>query len=223
MSEPLILNLGCGKNPIEGMVNVDWQAGEGVDLVTDLDFPGWPWADDEVDGIFASHVIEHIANPLVFMQEAWRVVRPSGTITLVCPYGSSDDAWENPDHKRPYFLRSWSFFGQPNYWREGSYGFTADWEVEEVELRLSEEQYARVKWSDEAAGVVDWLGGFRNVITEQSATLRCVKPVRAQERALQEPTRVRFSVLMPTGDGRTNRIVSVEEYERDREEWTGGR
>lgn len=224
-TKPLILNLGCGRNPIAGMVNVDQQAGEGVDLVVDLEAGAWPWDNDEVDAIFGLHVIEHVADPLRFMQEAWRVVKADGTITLACPYGSSDDAWENPDHRRPYFLRSWEFFGQPNYWREGSYGYTADWKVEGVELRMTEEQFE--EWFDDqgldirkdpAANVIAIISQYRNVVSEQVATLRCVKPARAADRALQESLPVAFSVLVPVGDGRTNRVVSAEDYENDRED-----
>src|SRR5258708_31966184 len=64
-----------------------------------------------------SHVIEHLRDPLPFMEELWRVSRPGAKAVFRCPYGSTDDADEDPTHVRRMFAGSWGYFGQPHYHR----------------------------------------------------------------------------------------------------------
>src|SRR5207302_4472504 len=56
------VNLGCGRIVRSGFVNVDRYPHEGVDVVHDLDQVPWPFADESVDYIWASHVLEHVAS-----------------------------------------------------------------------------------------------------------------------------------------------------------------
>src|SRR4051812_3683467 len=111
------LQIGCGRAPLEGWTNVDCIALPGVDVVADLESGKLPFADDSVEEILASHVIEHVRNSLGLLQELHRVARPDALATFSCPYGSSDDADTDPTHVRRYFWDSWGFFSQPYFWR----------------------------------------------------------------------------------------------------------
>ena len=111
------LNLGCGRNPIDGYVNLDRQALPGVDVVHDLERFPLPFDDDTFDEILGVDLIEHITDALGLMAELWRIAKPGCVCTFALPYGSSDDAWEDPTHVRPYFLNSWMYFAQPTYYR----------------------------------------------------------------------------------------------------------
>lgn len=225
MTEPLRVNLGCGKNPMEGWVNVDSVKGPGVDRIIDLDYAlhrGWfTFGADSVDEVLGVHVIEHLRNPLTMMQNLWGICRDGAIAMFACPYGSSDDAWTNPTHIRPYFLGSWGFFGQPHYWRE-NYGYRGDWQVENVELRFTEEQWEEYGTHAEVVGNdapdPSWtlwcVTHDRNVVHEQVATLRCVKPARAANRDLQEGTTVSFSVLVPGEDQWEKVAIPAADYER---------
>jgi SAM-dependent methyltransferase len=51
----------------------------------DLDAAPLPFADGSFEGVFASHVIEHLARPLAFVDEALRVLKPGGLFYLECP------------------------------------------------------------------------------------------------------------------------------------------
>jgi SAM-dependent methyltransferase len=53
-------------------------------------------ADDAYDAVLASHVVEHLANPLGALAEWKRVVRPGGHLLLVVPH--RDGTF---DHRRP--------------------------------------------------------------------------------------------------------------------------
>lgn len=204
MTDGLRLNLGCGKFPMKGWVNVDGTRGPGVDHVMNLErIHSWPWDTDSVDEVYASHVIEHIQNPLRMMNQLHRVCKPDARATFLCPYGSSDDAWVNPTHVREMYVGSWAAFGQPFYWREDAagYGYSGDWVVEEVRLRVKAEDWKLVfrvcDRNQEEALHAMWrrVQSYRNVVSEMVATLRCQKPVRAADRELQEDKTIVFEVL----------------------------
>ena len=91
----LQLNLGCGRSPLPGWVNVDLSPLPGIDVVADLDAcrtTPLPFADNSVSKMQMSHVLEHIHDTLALMQELHRIAEPNALFTIRCPYGSSDDA-----------------------------------------------------------------------------------------------------------------------------------
>lgn len=176
------LNLGCGRDIREGWVNIDCSPAPGVDHVVDFDSkPVLPFDDDSVSYSEGSHVIEHLRDPLPFMEELWRVTEPGGRAVFRCPYGSTDDADEDPTHVRRMFHGSWGYFGQPHYWR-ADYGYRGDWQPEEVTLVLFPE-FGECG----IAELQSMIRSQRNVVAEMTATLRCVKPRREPDRELQEP------------------------------------
>lgn len=213
------LNLGCGKNPLPGYVNVDWPDSPTVDHAINLDdrLLRLPWADSSVDSIYSSHMIEHIHNTLPLMGELYRVARPDCLATFACPYGSSDDAWENPTHVRPMFVGSWAFFGQPNYWRE-DYGYEGDWVVEEIGLRLPPERIIGGQHGARLNLEATWLSirHDRNVVAEMVATLRANKPARPADRELQAGFPIVIEVLEPGADEWTNTTREVGRLEMGR-------
>lgn len=78
------LNLGCGKHRLAGFVNVDLT---GSDQDVDLSVFPWPWGDGTVDGIVASHVLEHFSKEDGdrFMGEAYRVLGRNGGLHIAVP------------------------------------------------------------------------------------------------------------------------------------------
>jgi predicted SAM-dependent methyltransferase len=93
------LNLGCGPAVMDGWVNVDWVGWPGVDLIADLDQP-WPFEDGSAGFVLASHVFEHLAEPVHFMSEAWRVLEPGGVLQVCVPYYKHPNSFADPTHKR---------------------------------------------------------------------------------------------------------------------------
>jgi SAM-dependent methyltransferase len=178
------LHLGCGRTRLEGYVNVDVVRGPAVDLVMDFDACGaggaaFPYADNSVEESLGRHLIEHLRNPLPFMQELWRVTRPGGVATFHCPYGSSDDAFEDPTHVRQYFLHSWGYFSQPFYWR-ADYGYRGDWDCRQIVLELTAAKFAN-RPADE---IMEAVMSKRNVVLQMRAELVAVKPPRPPDAAL---------------------------------------
>ncbi len=171
------LNLGCGRKPMEGWVNLDSRPLPGVDVIADLDACAstpLPFADGTFEAFHASHLLEHLNHPLPFMQEVHRIAKPDAVFEIRVPYGSSDEADIDPTHVRRYFVRSFAYFSQPRY-RDFDYGYGGDWEPEQVQLLVDGERFAGL--SD--AEIWEEVNARRNVVAEMRAFLRAVKPVRA--------------------------------------------
>ena len=138
------LHLGCGRNILDGWVNLDSIQLEGVDVVADLDDCDnnrLPFKDNYFEEFLASHLIEHLHNPLPFMQELHRISKNNAKLVYRLPYGSSDAAFEDPTHVKQYFLNSFGYFSQPYYWR-ADYGYRGDWKVVIISLLVEKIRYA---------------------------------------------------------------------------------
>lgn len=181
------VNLGCGRRPMDGWVNVDCVPLPSVDLVAQLDDPekvSLPWPDNSVDEFAIIHTLEHIKYPLPLMEELWRTAKPGAMITIACPYGSSDDADEDPTHVRRIFLNSFAYFGQPYYYR-ADYGYRGDWQIDHLLLDLPA-MFGGVPDEDVMRDVMV----LRNIVTQITAVLRAVKPRREPRQELITPPKV---------------------------------
>jgi len=189
----LKLNLGCGRSPLPGWVNVDIARIPGVDVVADLDScrtQPLPFADGTVSQMQMLHVLEHIKDTLALMQELHRIAEPGAQLLIRSPYGSSDDAYEDPTHCQRFYMNSFSYFAQPNYWR-ADYGYRGDWAAEETILLLRKEDNEGLS-TDEVLRKVRQL---RNVVIEIVGVLKAVKPIRPADRALQPQPIIKFQLV----------------------------
>ncbi len=50
--------------------------------------------------ILASHVFEHLNNPVLFMTESWRVLEAGGVLQVCVPYYKHPNSFADPTHKR---------------------------------------------------------------------------------------------------------------------------
>jgi predicted SAM-dependent methyltransferase len=176
------LNVGCGRNVREGWINLDSYPLPGVDVVADLEncaTTPLPLESDSVNEFLLSHVLEHIRNVLPMMQELHRVAMPGATMVVRTPYGSSDDAFEDPTHVRQVFVGSFGYFSQPYYWR-ADYGYRGDWIAESITLEIA----LHLRHLPDAE-IWDRIHRERNIVVEMIATLRAVKPIREPLRELQ--------------------------------------
>ena len=111
----MILQLGCGRKPVEGRVNVDLVQMDGVDVVHNLDVTPWPWGDDTVTEIHAPHIFEHVTDPLGFMEQAHRVLVAGGLLHIEVPHWKHQNAFTDPTHLR--YCTEDTF----RYWVRGSW------------------------------------------------------------------------------------------------------
>jgi FkbM family methyltransferase len=184
------LHIGCGRNIMEGWINLDLVPGEGVDIVADLDDcerTPLPLEDNSIDKFLGSHLLEHIKNPLAMMDELYRVAKPDAELVFKLPYGSSDDAFEDPTHVRQYFLNSFTYFAQPTYWR-ADYGYRADWQPIGIIIDVDGDKFGDK--NDEE--LLELLHTQRNVAKQATVLLKAIKPAREQRRELMENPAVTF-------------------------------
>jgi SAM-dependent methyltransferase len=190
------LNIGCGRNTIPGWVNLDMVTLPGVDCVFDLDnIPRYsrklPFPDDTFDEMQMFHVIEHLSHPLPIMEELWRVAKPGCKLVIRCPYGSSDNAFEDPTHVRQYFLNSFMYFGQPAYLR-ADYSYRGDWQEDFRSLVLPK-GVTKDMLPPSPQELMQHVMFGRNTVDEFHVQLSAVKPAR-QVTEVAAPVEVRFAL-----------------------------
>lgn len=217
------LNIGCGRDIREGWVNLDHPAAvESLEesghvgvIPCDIDQPDvrLPFDDDTFDVVEASHVLEHLTNLLPAVQEIWRVLKPSATFYVAVPFGSSDDAFEDPTHVRHFFPGSWCYFSQPTYWK-ADYGYRGDFKPSACLLYVDALRYPA--GDAQQAEVIQDIVSKRNIVHEMRVVMEAIKPARkwSDTEAMDVwETRVVFAELV--GSPHENRTKKVEEVKAD--------
>ena len=79
------LDIGCGKDVIEGCVGIDaYVQGENI-----VNAPMWslPYPDNSISEIYSSHALEHVSKAMVLptLKEWLRVLEPGGTALIAVP------------------------------------------------------------------------------------------------------------------------------------------
>jgi O-antigen biosynthesis protein len=101
----LKVDLGGGLNSRPGYVTIDQ---EGGDITADLN-DGIPLEDNSVGVMNASHIIEHLRDPLKTMREIHRVLHHGGWAFIEVPSTDGRGAWQDPTHV--------------SYWNENSFWY----------------------------------------------------------------------------------------------------
>jgi len=83
-SQTIRLDIGSGDHRRSGWLGID--ISDGADLFWDLR-RGIPFPDDSVQGIYSSHLLEHMSYEAgqIILNEAHRVLKPGGTISVCVP------------------------------------------------------------------------------------------------------------------------------------------
>jgi len=100
----LKIDLGGGLFPKDGYMTFDI---EGADVNFDLN-GGIPLPDNSVGVINASHVIEHLRDPIKTMREIHRVLAHGGWVFIEVPSTDGRGAWQDPTHV--------SFWNENSFW-----------------------------------------------------------------------------------------------------------
>jgi len=114
----LRLNLGAGSQAEPGWVNHDQFDQPGIDVVWDLDQFPWPFDDDSADEIKAFDVYEHVDEPLGFMCESWRILKPDGLLYIHTTWVDFRESFHDPTHKRFCTETSFDFWVPGTYWND---------------------------------------------------------------------------------------------------------
>lgn len=133
-------------------LNIDHSTNVGADMNFDLFTYPWPLPSDSYDGALLAHIVEHIPHPIrafdynvslpnradelrqlpdgfyAFFSELHRVLRHGAVAHVLCPYGLSVGAMQDPTHTRFIVANTFSYlYADPNAPFDKSYGST--WEA----------------------------------------------------------------------------------------------
>lgn len=101
----LKVDIGGGLFPRAGYTTIDQEDG---DIICNLD-DGIPLEDNSVGVLNASHVIEHLKDPIKTMREIHRVLAHGGWAFIEVPSTDGRGAWQDPTHV--------------SYWNENSFWY----------------------------------------------------------------------------------------------------
>jgi len=158
----LALNLGCGFFPREDCVNVDFDPRAGADVLVDLNDVPYPFPDERFERVYASHVLEHLADPLAAMREWHRLLRPGGELHIRVPHFSR--GFTHPDHKRGFDV-SFPLYFDPEMkpWYAGT-----PYELRRLRLHWNDQPYLK---RYVASAPARWVAGLVGVVIDSVANL----------------------------------------------------
>lgn len=166
------VDLACGDNKKEGYFGVDAVQTDAADMVWDLNQYPWPFEDESIEQLHAAHYIEHIAmgytaqgqdTLFAFFDECYRVLKPSGVLTIIVPNARCNRAWQDPTHRR--FIVAETFLYMAQWWRDNNKlshynvkcNFLGDVNpVVSQEMNLLHPEVAGKKFHTEWNSIMDW-------------------------------------------------------------------
>lgn len=107
------LNLGAGREKIEGYENIDNDPATNPDFVYDIVKNGLDaYPDNYADEIRAHDFLEHIplGRTIFVIDEIWRVLKPDGMFDHLTPSTDGRGAFQDPTHLSFWNINSWYYF-----------------------------------------------------------------------------------------------------------------
>jgi len=116
-----LLNLGAGKKLRSDSINVDITPYPGIDMVVNAEGNSWPWKANSIDGIYVSHLLEHLKDPERFIKRCHRILKPGGFLRIAAPHSSCITSVGCMGHYRTYsystfddyLAKPWYMFEKP--------------------------------------------------------------------------------------------------------------
>ena len=106
------LNLGSGRFPLPGFLNVDHDKAARPDRVMDLNRIPYPFPPNSFSLVEARHVLEHLHDVFGVMREIHRILKPGGVVRIWVPHFSR--GMTHADHKRCFDL-SFPYYFKPEF------------------------------------------------------------------------------------------------------------
>lgn len=109
------INLGCGRDYLEGYVNCEINKRYKADLYFDMESDKWPFKDSSVKVVKAYHIFEHLSTGYLHAwKEMYRVCKHNALIELAFPHHWHDNYFSDPTHKTPVTIDGIRLFDKEN-------------------------------------------------------------------------------------------------------------
>src|ERR1700722_13627304 len=89
IKDKVLLNVGCGYNPKDNFINLNFEWNPGIDICWDITAARIPLPSNSLEGVYTEHCLEHIPFEKCFenLKEFHRLLKPGGTVRIVVPDG----------------------------------------------------------------------------------------------------------------------------------------
>lgn len=110
------INLGAGNDTKDGYINHDiTKHSDKIDIAIDLNLDNWSEAflrsyNELFDEVCAFDVIEHLDDPVQFLNNCWELLKKGGVLKLKACGWQNPNFWVDPTHKKGYDIKSFDFF-----------------------------------------------------------------------------------------------------------------
>ena len=142
------IDLGGSLFPRPGYVTIDQYD---ADIVCDLN-DGIPLDDNSVGVVNASHILEHLRDPIKSMREIHRVLCDGGWAFIEVPSTDGRGAWQDPTHV--------------SYWNENSFWYYTRADkaqfIRNTDIRFQEFRLETEMWEDNIAITFAWLCAIKS-------------------------------------------------------------
>jgi predicted SAM-dependent methyltransferase len=101
-ADKIVIDLGCKKDKVSGAIGVDIDPDSHADILHDLSRLPYPFPENHADLVYAKHIIEHLSDPVLFLKEVHRILKPGGRVLIETPHFSNYVAYAEPQHKHYY-------------------------------------------------------------------------------------------------------------------------
>jgi Methyltransferase domain len=160
------VNVGCGKNPIQGWINLDVVSYPGVYFWDCRS--GLPFADGAATAIYSEHFFEHLdleneARP--FLRECLRCLQPMGVLRIVVPDAGAylraySGPWEVLAEMRPLTPTA-------DGWRDNRLGWTYQTRMQFMNAIFRQRAEHKYAYDAETLVLVMQGAGFMDVVVQQ--------------------------------------------------------
>jgi hypothetical protein len=89
IKDKVLLNVGCGYNPMDNFINLNYEWNPGIDICWDITAERIPLPSDSLEGVYTEHCLEHIPfeKCVETVKEFYRLLKPGGTVRIIVPDG----------------------------------------------------------------------------------------------------------------------------------------
>lgn len=105
ISEPVnhtlgrVLDVGCGNNKVPGAIGADLRSDTQADVICNLNYSPYPFADGSFDAIVSNHSLEHFSDVQACLREFHRVSKHNAVITVNTPHCGSVTSFADLTHQ----------------------------------------------------------------------------------------------------------------------------